>query len=171
MSISVDVYLLSGKCASMEVEADASVESLQRRAQIDIGVYGRGQLPNSSREVLHGAQTSKNHKLMSGDVLTLHVNNQVQLQAHASGSAFAAILGDGSVVAWCRADRGGDSSAVQDQLRDVQQIQASFGAFAAILGDGSVVAWAVQDQLLDVRQIQTSTAAFAAILGDGSVVS
>ena len=40
------------------------------------------------------------------------------------------------VVTWGVA--GGDSSAVQDQLRNVQQIQASNGAFAAILGDGSV---------------------------------
>ena len=39
--------------------------------------------------------------------------------------AFAAILGDGSVVTWGQARSGGDSSAVQDQLRDVQQIQAS----------------------------------------------
>ena len=34
-----------------------------------------------------------------------------------------------------------DSSAVQDQLDDVRQIQASTRAFAAIRGDGSVVAW------------------------------
>ena len=47
---------------------------------------------------------------------------------------------------------GGDSRAVQDQLKIVQQIQASLSsfaaiqdvlhiAFAAILGDGSVVTW------------------------------
>ena len=36
---------------------------------------------------------------------------------------------------------GGDSSAVRDQLKNVQQIQASHNAFAAILGDGSVVTW------------------------------
>ena len=35
---------------------------------------------------------------------------------------FAAILGDGSVVTWGEAASGGYSSAVQDQLRDVQQI-------------------------------------------------
>ena len=39
------------------------------------------------------------------------------------------------------ADYGGDSSAVGDQLRGVQQIQATSGAFAAILEDGSVVTW------------------------------
>ena len=59
-----------------------------------------------------------------------------------------------------KATCGGDSGAVQDQLRNVQQIQASCGAFAAIRGDGSVVTWgnadfggdssAVQDQLRDV---------------------
>ncbi|CAE7947991.1 unnamed protein product, partial [Symbiodinium sp. KB8] len=36
---------------------------------------------------------------------------------------------------------GGDSSAVQSQLKNVQQIQAALFAFAAILGDGSVVTW------------------------------
>ena len=46
---------------------------------------------------------------------------------------------------------------MQDQLKNVQQIQASRAAFAAILCDGSVVTWgdaelggdstAVQDQL------------------------
>ena len=64
------------------------------------------------------------------------------------------------------ADSGGDSSAVQDQLRDVQKIQAASGAFAAILEDGSVVTWgnadfggdssAVRDQLRGVQQIQAS---------------
>ena len=68
--------------------------------------------------------------------------------------------GDGSVVTWGDEDYGGDSSAVQEQLQDVQQIQASYRAFAAIRGDGSVVTWgasghggdssAVQDQLRNV---------------------
>ena len=62
-------------------------------------------------------------------------------QIQASKGVFAAMLSDGSVVTWGNAFHGGDSSAVQDQLRDVQQIQASNGAFAAILGDGSVVTW------------------------------
>ena len=51
----------------------------------------------------------------------------------------------------------GRHRAVQEQLKNVQQIQASHQAFAAIRGDGSVVTWgsanyggdssAVQDQL------------------------
>ena len=60
-------------------------------------------------------------------------------------------------MTWGRADDGGDSSRVRDQLKGMQQIQATGQAFAAILEDGSVVTWgdanygsdssAVQDQL------------------------
>ena len=95
---------------------------------------------------------------------------------------FAAILGDGTVVTWGDAREGGDSSAVRDQLKNVQKIQASrLGAFAAILGDGSVVTWgdaeqggdssAAQGQLRNVQQVQANGSAFAAILGDGSVIT
>ena len=56
-----------------------------------------------------------------------------------NGSAFAAILADGSVVTWGDPDLGGDSSEVRDQLNDVQQVQSNGSAFAAILADGSVV--------------------------------
>ena len=49
------------------------------------------------------------------------------------------------MVTWGDADSGADSSAVQDQLRNVQQIQASGAAFAAIIGDGSVVTWGGAD--------------------------
>ena len=72
-----------------------------------------------------------------------------------SHSAFAAILEDGSVVTWGNADFGGDSSAVRDQLRGVQQIQAAgSGAFAAILEDGSVVTWGHADRGGDSSAVQ-----------------
>ena len=84
-------------------------------------------------------------------------------------------------MTWGKSGCGGDSSAVQDQLKNVQQIQASSHAFAAVLGDGSVVTWgksayggdssAVQGQLKNVQQIQASEGGFAAVLGDGSVVT
>ena len=86
-------------------------------------------------------------------------------QIQASHGAFAAILGDGSVVTWGSPGKGGDSRSVQDQLKNVQQIHSSrFGVFAAILADGSVITWgsteaggdssSVQGQLKNVRQIQ-----------------
>ena len=84
------------------------------------------------------------------------------MQVQATRYAFAAILGDGSVVTWGDAHFGGDSSAVRDQLKNVQQIQATHRAFAAILGNGSVVTWGsvddgggcstVRDQLKNVQQ-------------------
>ena len=40
------------------------------------------------------------------------------------------------MVTWGHAGTGGDSSAVRDQLQNVQQIQATGSAFAAIRGDG-----------------------------------
>ena len=65
----------------------------------------------------------------------------------------------GSVVTWGSPGFGGDSSGVQDQLRDVRHIQATSAAFAAILGTGAIVTWGnpgsggdsrgIQDQLRD----------------------
>ena len=76
--------------------------------------------------------------MQHGDCLMLQVGT---VCIHGGFQCFAAILGDGCVVTWGGiAGSGGDSSSVQDQLKNVQQIQtAYFGAFAAILGDGSVV--------------------------------
>lgn len=54
--------------------------------------------------------------------------------------ALAAILANGSVVTWPRFDCG-DSTGVQDRLRNVQQLGLTVRAFAAILADGSVVTW------------------------------
>ena len=45
------------------------------------------------------------------------------------------------MVTWGKPDRDGDSIAVQDQLKNVQQIQAFARAFAAVLADGSAVTW------------------------------
>ena len=114
-----------------------------------------------------------------GECLTALV---LQPQLTATSSAFALLChGDNAVVTWGDAKRGGDSSAVRDQLRGVRQIQATAAAFAAILEDGSVVTWglaalggdssAVQDQLKGVLQIQATSQVFAATLEDGSVVT
>ena len=54
---------------------------------------------------------------------------------------------------------GGDSSAVQDQLKNVQQVQATSMVFAAILTGESVVTWGLQVLL------------GTALLQDGSVVA
>ena len=56
----------------------------------------------------------------------------------ATHASFAAILADGSVVSWGHPKYGGDSSAVQDQRRDVQHIQGTVGAFVTVLATGSI---------------------------------
>jgi len=113
-----------------------------------------------------------------------------QPKVAATAEAFAIwCCGGHGIVTWGNPYYGGDSSAVRDQLKNVQEVQATLGAFAAILADGSVVTWgapnrggdnsAVRDQLKDVRKVQgtrggefaTRGGAFAAILADGSVVS
>ena len=48
--------------------------------------------------------------------------------------------GGDSVVTW-GVNSGGDCSAVQGQLKNVQAIQAARWTFVAILADGSVVTW------------------------------
>eukprot|EP00439_Symbiodinium_sp_Y106_P051578 s1829_g6.t2 len=177
MSITVEVSLLSGKTAIVQAGQNETVKTLTKRAQIALGV-GRGRLLDSAGGVLDASMRISTVRVQNGDTLTFHINS-VQIQA--SSGAFAAILGDGSVVTWGPAACGGDSSAVQAQLKNVQQIQASASAFAAIREDGSVVTWghafsggdssAVQGELKHVQQIQAVGGAFAAILDCGSVVT
>ena len=61
---------------------------------------------------------------------------------YSTGGAFAALTTTGRVVTWGDAD-GGDSSAVQGELKDqvVQKIYSNDNAFAALLGNGRVVTW------------------------------
>ena len=161
----------------MQASLDETVGALKRRAQVALGI-GTGRLLDSSGCVLEGCTLIKKSRVQKGDSLTM-LCNTVKIQA--SVGAFAATLGDGLVVTWGDAGCGGDSSAVQTQLKTVQQIQASERAFAAILDDGSVVTWgdaecggdssAVQTRLKNAQQIQAAGGAFAAILDDGSVVT
>jgi len=59
-----------------------------------------------------------------------------------TGSAFAALMADGSVVTWGFGNAGGDSSGVQEQLQgDVQAVYATEYAFAAAKRNGTVVTW------------------------------
>ena len=79
---------------------------------------------------------------------------QIQAAQGGDGGVFAAILADGSVVTWGDPETGGDSSAVQNQLKKVQQIQTNGIAFASILADGSVVTWGVSAEGGDRSDVQ-----------------
>ena len=176
MSIFVEVGLLSDKTAVVEAHFDEDVETFKGRARTALGV-GNGRLVDSFGSVLDASAPIKGSILQKGHSLTLQIS---PVRVCGTARAFAAILGDGSITTWGAGDIS-DSSAVQDQLKNVQRIQATYSAFAAILGDGSVATWgsadragdstAVQDQLKNVQNIQASSSAFAAVLGDGSVVT
>eukprot|EP00913_Durusdinium_trenchii_P033183 g31065.t1 len=104
-------------------------------------------------------------------------------QLAASFQAFALWCCGGGCVTWGHPGYGGDSSAVQEELRmkGVQHIEASKHAFAALLSDGSVVAWGdpgyggdcsqVKEQLKNVCQVKGTGCAFAAVRQDGGVVT
>ena len=86
---------------------------------------------------------------------------------------------DGRVRSWGMVECGGDCSAVEHQLEDVEQIVGSLGAFAAIKTDQTVITWGhpdsggdsslVQEKLKNVKDIAATDFSFAAILADGSL--
>ena len=84
---------MSGKTVSLETHGDESVESLGMRAQRALAV-GKGRLLTSTGSVLDG-ETPLNRARLQNLPLTLHVR---RVDIHATNFAFAAILGDASVV-------------------------------------------------------------------------
>ena len=175
----INVALMSGRAAQVPVTMDRLLKRIKLEAQSALQT-GMGVLRDSKGRILDDCQTASAAGVKSGDTLTFQVR-QTRLASHKIGIAFAALKGDGSVVTCGYRNGGGDSSKVQEQLKNVQHIQAAGGAFAAVLDDGSVVTWGdrngggdssrVQEQLKNVQHIQATAGAFAAVLDDGSVVT
>ena len=90
-----------------------------------------GRLLNASGNNLDGEATLISAGWQTEACLTLQVGS-VQICAGRETSGFAAVLGDGSVVTWGDRSCGGDSdsSAVQDQLKNVQRLQWGFHCHA-----------------------------------------
>ncbi len=94
-----------------------------------------------------------------------------------SGTAFAAIKDDGTVVTWGDGNAGGDSTG--KKLTHVTQIANTTYAFAALKNDGTVTTWgnsyyggdSSKVTLTHVVSIAGSAGAFAALKDDGSVVT
>ena len=126
MLVTVNVYLMSGRSVTLESDETAELDHLKKRAERALGV-AQGRLVSPSGVILDGAATIKK-ALLTGDVMTLH-SAQVQVlatkaTAFAHGAAFAAILGDSSVVTWGHDDYGGNSRHVQARLRSVRHLQS-----------------------------------------------
>ena len=118
MSIAVEVGLLSGQATTVRASSEENVETLRFRAEAALGVR-RGRLVDSCGSMLDEHVLIKDSSLQNGDSLTLlHISS---VRACGASNAFAAILGDGSVVTWGVGATGGDSSSVQNHLKNVQQ--------------------------------------------------
>jgi len=174
----VSVALPSGQGETFSLERSSKVGDLKVLAQKS---FKRGflRLVAADRSMVDPTVSLQDAGLEDGDHLTAIA---VEAKLAATDEAFAFFCPGGDwVVTWGDPLSGGDSSEVQDQLKDVQQVQATNRAFAAILANGSVVTWGnpdyggdsseVQDRLKDVQQVQATYQAFAAILEDGSVVT
>jgi len=100
--------------------------------------------------------------------------------------AFAALLGNGRVVAWGNRQFGGvitpeyGGKKCNDILTDVKMVFSTEGAFAALLNNGRVLAWGNKDyggkipehrrcQLKNVKMIVSTNLAFLALSNDGSI--
>ena len=125
---------------SVEARLDEAWATLKRRAQTALAV-GKGRRCDSSARPLDEEQTLKKAKLETGTSLILQVG---KVRVVCKSSAFSAILGDGSVVPWGSSASGGNSRAVQDQLKGVQQIQASSRALQQSWPMGQLLPGAAQ---------------------------
>ena len=172
----VEVSLLSGRSVRLEANLAVTVGAFRDRSRHALAAE-RGRL------LFQGSYLMSTHTLAEAGISD---GSQLQLvampvQVVGAEKAFAAIRGDGSVVAWGDPENGGDASAVQDQLQDVVQVQNTSYAFAALRSDGSVVTWGdpesgadssfVQHELHDVRCIQGGVTVFVAIRTDGTAVT
>ena len=177
--LKVNVVLPNGHAELLTLLPSSTVQDVRTQAQQALGKKHLRLVTAENRVLDNLEQTIEEAEIEDGECLTALV---LQPQLAATTGAFALWChGDSAVVTWGNARCGGDSSAVQDQLKGVQQIQASGEAFAAILEDGYVMTWgnaeyggdsaAVRDKLRGVQQIQANNMAFAAILADGSVVT
>ena len=177
--LTINVALLNGNPEPLTFLPSSSVQDVKTKAQRVFGKKYLKLITAKNRAPVDPNKTLEEVEIEDGEYLAALV---LQPQLAATEGAFALWChGDSAIVTWGDPRCGGDSSAFQDQLRCVQQIQATNSAFAAILEDRSVVTWgvagwgsdssAVQVQLRGVRQIQATNMAFAAILEDGSVVT
>jgi len=89
-------------------------------------------------------------RLAAPDGRLLDPAKSLRLSGLQDGDSLIAI----AFVTWGHGRFGGDSSRVQDQLHNVQEICRTGEAFAAILADGTVVTWANSSRGGDSSRVQ-----------------
>lgn len=116
----------------------------------------------------------------------MFVNHLGTTQVHGNLYAFAAILQNGSVVAWGDPRYGGDSSAIQSELYDITHIFSNYRSFAALRDDGEVIVWGdafgydmnlplllsdINQTYTNVHSIYSNSNAYAFLRNDGTAFS
>ena len=175
--LKIDVALPNGHSELFTLPPSSTVQDVRTKAQRAFGKKYLRLVTAKNRVLVDPDKTLEEAEIEDGECLTALV---LQPQLAATYSAFALWCHGYNTVTWGAESSGGNSSAVQEQLRGVQKIKGTGNAFAAILEDESVVTWgaprygadssAIRGQLKGVQEIQaTPNGAFAAILADGSV--
>ena len=156
--IRINVALPNGHAELLTLLPSSTVQDLKTKAQQAFGKKCLRLFTAKNRVLVEPDKTLEEAEIEDGECLTALA---LQPQVAATQCAFALYChGDSAIVTWGHAEFGGDTSAVQDQLRGVQQIQATHFAFAAILEDRSVVTWGHADYMaVTVRQFEISSRA------------
>ena len=117
--VNVQVALLNGYAYELRsLLPSSSVRVLRMAAQRAFGQKHLRIITGEKRVLANLEQTLEEAQIKDGECLTVLV---LQPQLAASNRAFALWChGDNTLVTWGGAEYGGDSSAVQDQLRGVQ---------------------------------------------------
>ena len=133
--LTLQVSLPSGRSETISVLPGGTVLDLKIAAQQSLGQRFL-RLASSEGRLLDPADPLRLYGLQNGDSLTAVAQQQ---KLAATGSAFALWCEGGyRIVTWGDRFSGGDSSGVQDQLKNVQHICGTSYAFAAILANGNV---------------------------------
>ena len=160
--LQVNISLPSGRSEKLSLEESSKVGDLRTLAQKAFRqgflrlVTSDGRLLFDPQESLQAVGIQEEDNL-AAFALQAKVAGTKRLSDNLGG-AFALWCQGGNRILTCgHPQSGGDSSAVQHQLRNVQWVQATACAFVAILSDGPVISWgdpqrggdssAVQDQL------------------------
>ena len=143
LMLKIHVALLNGNPELLTLLPSSTVQNVRTKAQRAFGKKYLRLITAKNRVLMNLEQTLEEAEIEDGECLTALV---LQPQLASTEYAFALWChGDSTIVTWGEADCGGDSSAVQDQLRGVQQIQDT--------GTGPLLRfWKMDQSLPGVRQ-------------------
>ena len=116
-SVQLQVALVSGRAVQIPASMERTLKCVKLEAQRSLQT-GLGVLRDSAGRLLDDSQTVGAAGLKHGDALTLQVRQTMLASSRRwRNRAFAAIMGDGSLVTWGHPVCGGHCSAVLEQLR------------------------------------------------------